>query len=456
MPKVEGSTPSGSTMSGGSRNKGSHNVHQHYPTYAYKERDIVLKEFEGAQGIANSQIKVFSQSSGLLAGILTIIIPLFLKDGALRQVNDLSIDLLIFFAIIILFLCYLLLIYFVELWKTIVINRRKVIVLRTILDLDYGSLQLILPRWRMEGATSPFVIKMFPGWISIGAFPFWIIAIFVSVLFYLAYPQVVNHLPLHLSANFALRYLWYTPSAFAFIFFAYQFRKRLLDTYETMDLQCVKRLISIIKLYLVDNFEYIIYRAKLAIDEMQRLEIEFSNVKAILISIEDKRFEHHSGVDYRALARSLFFVLKNGFLYGGGSTITMQLARTLFIKSDDYNKTLRRKVAEILLARFWLNIVFSKKAILDMYLCAVRFEKNVDGIKAASDYFFGEYSKKNFSSEEAFFLIERLSSKGAIYSIERIKSLIKRVNKNSDIKLNLNNVFNVYRRVEGLGKVKCS
>ena len=67
-----------------------------------------------------------------------------------------------------------------------------------------------------------------------------------------------------------------------------------------------------------------------------------------IVSIEDKKFYHHDGVDYRALLRAFKAMLENGRVTQGGSTITMQLARNIFISQE---KTWQRKVEEIFIAR---------------------------------------------------------------------------------------------------------
>ena len=69
-------------------------------------------------------------------------------------------------------------------------------------------------------------------------------------------------------------------------------------------------------------------------------------VKA-LISIEDKKFFSHDGVDYKAIARACYVMLKDKEMTQGGSTITMQLARTIFLSNE---KTWQRKIEEIYIA----------------------------------------------------------------------------------------------------------
>ena len=429
------------------------NYNQYYPTYHYKNRDIVLKEFENAQKIANSQDRLFGQLSSLFLGLFTIVITLFFSDN-FAQTRALFMNQATSVGIISVFFGYLLIEYFIDLWKTIIINKRKVVVLRTILNLDYGKLRLVLPRWRVEGASNPFLIKLFPGWLNPATIPFWTIVVSINIVLYPFFLYLSNYLEF-------LNLDWYYFSAVIIMFFSYQFRKKLLDTHETIGLGLIKFISSILKLQLVENFEYIIYRARLAFYELQRLEIQLSNVKEILIKIEDQRFREHGGIDFKALLRGFvshfnWFRSKKRYMRNGGSTITMQLARTLFIKATDYNKNLRRKLIEILLSRFWLEKQFNKENLLGIYLSAVRFENGINGIKKASDYFFEQHNKKSFSNEEAFFLIERLSVINSSYRENRIKFLLKRIENNTTNKINLNkeNLMILYRDIENLGKIK--
>lgn len=189
--------------------------------------------------------------------------------------------------ILFIFFLYLIFIYFVELWKTIIINRRKVVVLREMLGLNYGSLELVFPKWRVEGATSPFVLKLFPGLFSPEALPFWTITILANfvvyaLLFYFTNPWYFLNLSYYYYFNIAIS-----------LFFVYRFRKRLLDANETMDLKLVQLIASALRLQLVENFEYVIYRAKLAVSELQRININTENIKTILLKIEDKKFFSH-------------------------------------------------------------------------------------------------------------------------------------------------------------------
>src|SRR5699024_5712025 len=114
---------------------------QYYPTYNYKKRDVVLSEFEEAQKIANTQSKLYGQLANILIAFVTIGITLLLKTSekstnqAILIIKDNVIIFNVFFGIIGL----VILRYFIELQRSIVINSRKVITLRRMLGLEYGQ-----------------------------------------------------------------------------------------------------------------------------------------------------------------------------------------------------------------------------------------------------------------------------------------------------------------------------
>jgi penicillin-binding protein 1A len=105
-----------------------------------------------------------------------------------------------------------------------------------------------------------------------------------------------------------------------------------------------------------------------------------------VIAIEDRRFHSHFGVDPIGLARAMFENLTTGRLSQGGSTITQQLAKNLFLKPD---RTIERKVQEVLLA-IWLEHKHTKQQILEMYLNRVYFGSGSYGVEAAAQRYFGK------------------------------------------------------------------
>ena len=116
-----------------------------------------------------------------------------------------------------------------------------------------------------------------------------------------------------------------------------------------------------------------------------------------VVAIEDRRFYSHFGVDPLGLARALFENLTSGHVSQGGSTITQQLAKNLFLKPD---RTIERKVQEVLLA-LWLEHEHSKDQILEMYLNRVYFGAGAYGVEAASRRYFGKPASEVSLSEAA-------------------------------------------------------
>jgi penicillin-binding protein 1A len=105
-----------------------------------------------------------------------------------------------------------------------------------------------------------------------------------------------------------------------------------------------------------------------------------------VIAAEDARFYHHTGVDPRGLLRSAVNNLLRKRLSQGGSTLTQQLARTLFLSPE---KTFRRKLNEILLA-IQIEQRFSKDQIFTLYANQIYFGHGRYGVEAASQFFFGK------------------------------------------------------------------
>ncbi len=110
------------------------------------------------------------------------------------------------------------------------------------------------------------------------------------------------------------------------------------------------------------------------------------HVVAAVLAIEDRRFYQHFGVDVLGLARAMFVNLRDGGFRQGGSTITQQLAKNLFLTPD---KTIRRKVQEALLA-ISIDYRFDKDDILSAYLNRVYFGAGAYGIDAAARVYFNK------------------------------------------------------------------
>ena len=109
-----------------------------------------------------------------------------------------------------------------------------------------------------------------------------------------------------------------------------------------------------------------------------------------VIATEDRRFYSHFGIDPIGLARAVFTDLRSGHLVQGGSTITQQLAKTVFLTPE---RSLSRKVREALLA-LWLERHFTKDQILEIYLNRVYLGAGAYGVDAAAHRYFGKSAAK--------------------------------------------------------------
>ena len=116
-----------------------------------------------------------------------------------------------------------------------------------------------------------------------------------------------------------------------------------------------------------------------------------------VMAIEDRRFYSHFGIDPIGLARAMTTNLMHGRFTQGGSTLTQQLAKNLFLKPD---RTVERKVQEVLLA-LWLEQKHTKDQILEMYLNRVYFGSGAYGVEAASRRYFGKSARDVSLSEAA-------------------------------------------------------
>jgi len=116
-----------------------------------------------------------------------------------------------------------------------------------------------------------------------------------------------------------------------------------------------------------------------------------------VVAIEDRRFYSHFGIDPIGLSRAMVTNLLGRHFSQGGSTLTQQLAKNLFLTPD---RTLERKVQEVLLA-LWLEHKHTKDQILEMYLNRVYFGSGAYGVEAASRRYFGKSARDVTLSEAA-------------------------------------------------------
>jgi len=122
-----------------------------------------------------------------------------------------------------------------------------------------------------------------------------------------------------------------------------------------------------------------------------------ATMRTAMIAVEDKRFRSHIGVDPIGVARSFKVRFDTGSWRQGGSTITQQLARNIFLTNS---RTFGRKIEEAVLA-LAIERKFSKDQILELYLNRVYFGGGAYGIDAASRTFFGHGAERLSLGEAA-------------------------------------------------------
>ncbi len=111
---------------------------------------------------------------------------------------------------------------------------------------------------------------------------------------------------------------------------------------------------------------------------------------AAAVSVEDRRFYTHMGIDPWGMARAAIVNLVSGHVRQGGSTITQQVAKNLFLTNA---RTMRRKVQELLLT-FWLERHFTKAEILEIWLNRVYLGSGAWGVDAGARLYFGVSARK--------------------------------------------------------------
>ncbi len=108
-----------------------------------------------------------------------------------------------------------------------------------------------------------------------------------------------------------------------------------------------------------------------------------------VIAVEDSRFFEHPGLDFVGIARAAWTNLRRGGRVEGASTITQQLARSLFLSSE---RTFTRKIKELVLA-YKIELILNKEQILELYLNQIYFGQGAYGIAAATQTYYGKELK---------------------------------------------------------------
>jgi len=147
-------------------------------------------------------------------------------------------------------------------------------------------------------------------------------------------------------------------------------------------------------------------------------------LKHSFISSEDKRFYKHNGIDLKSISRALIQNIRSGYVKEGGSTITQQVARLLFLNND---LSFQRKIKEIFISLI-LEFRYNKNQILKLYLNNIYLGSGAYGINEAAQVYFGKFIEELTLSEIA--LIAGLAPAPSIYSpYQNLELAIKNRNK---------------------------
>ena len=133
-----------------------------------------------------------------------------------------------------------------------------------------------------------------------------------------------------------------------------------------------------------------------------------------VIATEDKRFYQHFGVDPRGIARAMYANIQAGRLVQGGSTLTQQVAKNVFL---DAQRSLERKVKEVPMA-LALELKYTKEEILSVYLNRVYLGAGTYGFEAAAQRYFGKSWRIVFPLVTAY---------GQPPQVDRLLALIERI-----------------------------
>lgn len=140
-----------------------------------------------------------------------------------------------------------------------------------------------------------------------------------------------------------------------------------------------------------------------------------------VIAIEDRRFFDHSGFDMRGITRAMVANIRAGHVVEGGSTISQQLAKNLFLTPE---RTFKRKIQELMLA-VWLEIKLSKRDILTVYLNRMYLGARSYGVDAASRTYFG-HSARELSTSQSALLAGLLKAPSALSPFRDYSMAVRR------------------------------
>lgn len=122
-------------------------------------------------------------------------------------------------------------------------------------------------------------------------------------------------------------------------------------------------------------------------------------IKRAVVTSEDGKFMHHHGFDWEGMQYALERNQDKGKVVAGGSTISQQLAKNLFL----YNKRSFIRKGQEAVATWMMERMWSKQRILEVYLNSVEFGENIYGVEAATQHYFGK-SARSLTRDQAAFL----------------------------------------------------
>jgi penicillin-binding protein 1A len=286
----------------------------------------------------------------------------------------------------------------------------------------YGKNSLILPSWRIEGADNPFGLPLFSGFFSYSAFPVFLLSSFSSFSVVLLFDNIPfgeisnNEFALLEPSQAAMvaGLIWFVSG---FLIFRYS----LNEQNENLRLWFARFVAFIFRIPLVSNMEYALYRCKLEVAEAARIGACIDRFVPFAISIEDKEFHRHRGINWKGVLRALWQLVSRR-RKSGGSSITQQCVRTNFIAR--LSPPWRRKLVEFALA-LWLESVLSKSDIIRIYLTSARFDREIYGFHRALRHYFPD--EPQVDGAIAFVLIERLGNVRARFLAGRIEQILRRL-----------------------------
>lgn len=174
--------------------------------------------------------------------------------------------------------------------------------------------------------------------------------------------------------------------------------------------------------YIYDNKDNVIYQGSNNSEWVSIDNIDEDFLKYI-INVEDKHFYNHYGFDVIRIMKSFYLNAKAGKIIGGGSSISQQYVKNLFLEFD---QKWSRKIEEAFLT-IRLETHYSKKEILEGYLNTIYFGQGIYGVKDAAQYYFNK-DIKDITTEEAITLAGIPKSPNNYNPISNKESYLKRTN----------------------------